>query len=111
LMSVLVNAVSYRIMIHAQHEALAREGKAKSTRRPTALKGIIHAFRPEMTLYFGDSPSDERAFGVLGSGDFPVRVGPGATRAPFRVGGPDDVAMVLSAVARLRTRAASAPRR
>jgi len=77
----------------------------------TALKGIIHAFRPEMTLYFGDSPSDERAFGVLGSGDFPVRVGPGATRAPFRVGGPDDVAMVLSAVARLRTRAASAPRR
>ena len=53
----------------------------------------------------------EHAFRVLGSGDFPVRVGPGPTRAPFRVRGPDDVARVLSAVVRLRTEAASTSRR
>jgi trehalose-phosphatase len=77
----------------------------------TALERIIRMFRPDLTLYFGDSPSDEHAFRVLGSGDFPVRVGPGPTRAPFRVRGPDDVARVLSAVVRLRTEAASTPRR
>ena len=43
LTSIIVNAVSYRIMGVAQHEALARAGQAKSTRRPSPLKGIILA--------------------------------------------------------------------
>jgi glucose uptake protein len=43
LTSVVVNAISYRIMGVAQHEALARAGLAKSTRRPNPLKGIILA--------------------------------------------------------------------
>jgi trehalose 6-phosphate synthase/phosphatase len=77
----------------------------------TALRELVRAYRPDVTLYFGDSPSDERAFRVLGSGDFPIRVGAGATVAPFRVGGPEDVARVLSAVVRLRTDSASMPRR
>ncbi|HEY6572750.1 MAG TPA: trehalose-phosphatase [Candidatus Eisenbacteria bacterium] len=76
-----------------------------------ALRGLIRAFRPETTLYFGDSSSDEPAFRVLGPHDFPVRVGPGPTGAPFRVGGPEDVARVLSAVVRIRLEAASTPRR
>jgi glucose uptake protein len=41
--SIAVNAVSYRIMGVARHEALARAGKAKSTRRPSPLKGIVLA--------------------------------------------------------------------
>ncbi|HET9950577.1 MAG TPA: trehalose-phosphatase [Candidatus Eisenbacteria bacterium] len=77
----------------------------------TALLEIIRAHRPDVTLYFGDSPSDERAFRALGPDDFPIRVGAGATAAPFRVGGPGDVARVLSAVVRLRADSASHPRR
>src|SRR3974377_1377129 len=43
LASIVVNGVSYRIMGVARHEALARAGKAKSTRRPSPLKGIVLA--------------------------------------------------------------------
>src|ERR1022692_4190873 len=43
LTSIVVNAVSYRIMGVARHEVLARAGKAKSTRRPSPLKGIVLA--------------------------------------------------------------------
>jgi glucose uptake protein len=42
--SVLVNATNYRMMAVARHEALARAGKAKSTRRPNPVKGIVLAF-------------------------------------------------------------------
>jgi len=79
LMSVLVNAVSYRIMIHAQHEALAREGKAKSTRRPTALKGIILALVSGL-LMGSFSPLLEKAR----AGD--VGMGPYAMAAMFALG-------------------------
>jgi glucose uptake protein len=41
LTAVVVNAVLYRMMGVAQHEALARAGRAKSTRRPSPVKGII----------------------------------------------------------------------
>jgi glucose uptake protein len=43
LTSIVVNAVSYRIMGVARHEARARAGQAKSTRRPSPVKGIILA--------------------------------------------------------------------
>jgi glucose uptake protein len=43
LTSIIVSAASYRIMGVAQHEALARAGKAKSTRRPSPWKGIVLA--------------------------------------------------------------------
>ena len=43
LTSIVVNAISYRIMGVAKHEELARAGLAKSTRRPSPLKGIILA--------------------------------------------------------------------
>ena len=41
LTSVAINAFSYRIMAIAKHEAQARAGKAKSTRRPSPVKGIV----------------------------------------------------------------------
>ena len=41
LTSVVVNAVLYRMRAVAEHEALARAGRAKSTRRPSAIKAII----------------------------------------------------------------------
>ena len=76
-----------------------------------ALARIRRAYRPDVTLYVGDSPSDEYAFRILGDRDFPVRVGRGPTGASFRVGGPADVARLLAAVLRWRIRAVPSPRR
>lgn len=76
-----------------------------------ALAGVRRTFRPDVTLYVGDSPSDEHAFRILGERDFSVRVGRGPTLASFRVTEPADVARILSAVVRWRTRVLSAPRR
>ena len=50
LTSIIVNAISYRIKGVAQHEALARAGRAKSTRRPSPVKGIILAMAAGLLL-------------------------------------------------------------
>lgn len=41
LTAVVVNAMAYRLLAVQRHEVLARAGKAKSTRRPTPIKGIV----------------------------------------------------------------------
>ena len=41
LTSVVLDAMGYRLLSMQHHEMLARAGKAKSTRRPAALKGIV----------------------------------------------------------------------
>jgi trehalose 6-phosphate phosphatase len=60
-------------------------------------------------IYFGDTSADEPAFAALGRDDFPVRVGPGRTRARYRARGPADVARFLRRLLDLRR--ASATRR
>src|SRR5450756_3186437 len=60
LTSILVNAVSYRIMGVARHEAQARAGRAKSTRRPSPLKGIILALAAGL-LIGGFTPLVDKA--------------------------------------------------
>jgi glucose uptake protein len=70
LTSVLVNAMSYRIIGVAKHEAQARAGLAKSTRRPSPWKGIILAVAAGM-LIGAFSPLVERAReGDLGLGPY-----------------------------------------
>ena len=67
-----------------------------------ALKMLRKRYAPAAVFYFGDSEADEPAFAVLGRNDFPVRVGPGPTRARYRVRGPGDVARFLRSVVSLR---------
>jgi glucose uptake protein len=70
LTSIVVNAVSYRIIGVARHEELARAGKAKSTRRPSPLKGIILAVVAGL-LIGGFTPLVEKARqGDLGLGPY-----------------------------------------
>ena len=70
LTSIIVSAVSYRIMGVARHEALARAGKAKSTRRPSPLKGIVLALLAGL-LIGGFTPLAEKARqGDLGLGPY-----------------------------------------
>ncbi len=56
------------------------------------------------TLFVGDDVTDERALARLGEHDVGVRVGPGATRAPFRVADPAAVAVLLAELATERGR-------
>ncbi|MDQ2623848.1 MAG: trehalose-phosphatase [Actinomycetota bacterium] len=46
-------------------------------------------------VYVGDDTTDEDAFAVLGAGDVGIKVGPGPTRAAYRVSTPEDVATLL----------------
>jgi glucose uptake protein len=72
LTSIIVNAASYRIMGVARHEALARAGKARSTRRPSPLKGIILALAAGI-LIGSFTPLVERARrGDLGMGPYAI---------------------------------------
>lgn len=74
-----------------------------------AIEALRRSARGAPAIYFGDSGGDEPAFAALGSGDFPVRVGTGTTRARYRARGPADVARFLRRLVELRR--ASATRR
>ncbi len=67
-----------------------------------AMAMLRKRYAPAAVFYFGDSEADEPAFAVLGRNDFSVRVGPGRTRARYRVRGPGDVARFLHSVVSLR---------
>jgi glucose uptake protein len=79
LASVVVNAASYRMMAFVRHEALARAGRAKSTRRPSSVKAILLALFSGV-LMGSFSPLLEKASG----GD--VGMGPYALTAMFALG-------------------------
>ena len=70
LTSIIVNAVSYRIMGVARHEAQARAGLAKSTRRPSPLKGIVLAVAAGMLLGVFTPLVDKARQGDLGLGPY-----------------------------------------
>jgi len=72
LTSVIVNAVAYRIMGVARHEALARAGKAKSTRRPNPLKGIVLAVLAGLVLGAFTPLVEKARQGDLGLGPYAV---------------------------------------
>ena len=74
-----------------------------------AIEALRRSARGAPAIYFGDSGGDEPAFAALGPDDFPVRVGPGRTRARFRTRGTADVARFLRRLVELRR--ASATRR
>ena len=74
LTSIIVDAVAYRIMGVAQHEKMARAGLAKSTRRPSPIKGIILAVLSGLLLG-GFLPLVEKArSGDLGLGPYAAGV-------------------------------------
>jgi glucose uptake protein len=70
LMSVVVNASSYRILIRARHEALAKQGKAKSTRRPGAIKGVVLAIAGGVLMGSFTPLMDKAHAGDVGMGPY-----------------------------------------
>ena len=70
LASVVLNAASYRMIAFVRHEALARAGRAKSTRRPSSAKGILLALSSGV-LMGSFSPLLEKASGgEIGMGPY-----------------------------------------
>ena len=70
LTSIIVNAISYRIMGVEKHEELARAGRAKSTRRPNPLKGIILALAAGILIGGFVPLLDKARQGDLGLGPY-----------------------------------------
>jgi len=74
-----------------------------------ATKGeAVNALREELgaaaVMYVGDDVTDEDALATLGPGDVGIKVGPGTTRAEFRVADPAAVADLLTRLADLADR-------
>lgn len=67
-----------------------------------AVRLLRERLDPSVIVYFGDSDADEPAYAALGVGDVPVRVGPGPTRARFRVRDTGEVARFLRELSLLR---------
>jgi glucose uptake protein len=72
LTSIVLNAMSYRIMGVARHEALARAGQAKSTRRPSPMKGIILALVAGLLIGVFTPLLDRARLGDLGLGPYAI---------------------------------------
>jgi glucose uptake protein len=72
--AIVVDAAAYRIINVIRHEALAKEGKAKSTRRPSSFKGIILSVASGilMGLFFPLVAAGQE--GELGLGPYAIMV-------------------------------------
>jgi glucose uptake protein len=68
--AVVVGAVMYRMMAVTQHEALARSGHAKSTRRPNPIKGIIVALVAGILMGSFSGLLDKARLGESGLGPY-----------------------------------------
>jgi glucose uptake protein len=68
--SIVVNAVAYRMMAVARHETLARAGQAKSTRRPSAIKGIVLAVVSGVLMGSFNPLLDKARAGEIGMGPY-----------------------------------------
>ncbi len=87
----------------------AREGKmvfevsVVETNKGIALETIRHRVGASAAIFFGDDLTDEEAFASLAGPDIGVKVGPGPTRAAFRLADTTETARALARLCELRT--------
>jgi trehalose 6-phosphate phosphatase len=85
-----------------------REGKnvlefsVRSTTKGEAIHHLREYTSATAVFFAGDDVTDEDGFAALGSQDVGLKVGDGATHARHRVGGPMQIARVISLLADLR---------
>ncbi|MET0303968.1 MAG: trehalose-phosphatase [Microbacteriaceae bacterium] len=78
------------------------EFSVRSTTKGEAVEHLRRYTNADAVFYAGDDVTDEDAFAALQSHDLGLKSGEGVTEAAFRVGGPDEVAAVLGALATFR---------
>jgi trehalose 6-phosphate phosphatase len=78
------------------------EFSVRSTTKGEAVEHLRRYTAADAVFYAGDDVTDEDAFEALRSDDLGVKSGAGTTQAPFRVAGPDEIALVLSTLATFR---------
>lgn len=78
------------------------EFSVRSTTKGEAIEHLRRYTAADAVFYAGDDVTDEDAFAALTPDDLGVKSGPGPTEAPFRVAGPDEIALVLSTLATFR---------
>ena len=67
------------------------------------LLALVERTGASATLFAGDDLTDEDGFAVLGDQDFSLRVGPGESRARFRIADAAEMAQILWRVFELRS--------
>lgn len=78
------------------------EFSVRSTTKGEALEHLRRYTAADAVFYAGDDVTDEDAFAALLPHDVGVKSGTGATGAEFRVGGPEEIALVLTTLATFR---------
>lgn len=78
------------------------------TDKGRALLRLREELGPDAVVYAGDDVTDESAFHQLVPGDVGIKVGPGPTRAQFRVSDTDEAVRALHRLAAARARAGAA---
>lgn len=78
------------------------EFAVRSTTKGEALEHLRRYTSADAVFYAGDDVTDEDAFAALHSHDLGVKSGAGETEAAFRVGGPEEIALVLTTLATFR---------
>lgn len=74
------------------------EVMARRTSKATAIAALRERHGARSVVFAGDDRTDEEVFAILGPGDLTVRVGPGETRAAWRLPDPDAVLVWLQAL-------------
>lgn len=78
------------------------EFAVRSTTKGEAVEHLRRYTAADAVFYAGDDVTDEDAFAALLPHDVGVKSGAGETEAAFRVGGPEEIAVVLSTLAGYR---------
>lgn len=89
--------------VHASNGKEIVELAVVTTNKGTAVAALRERTSAGAVLFLGDDVTDENAFAVLRDGDVGVKVGPGETRAGFRVADPQAAVRALQLLRDLRT--------
>jgi trehalose 6-phosphate phosphatase len=85
--------------VYVRHGKKVLELSVVETDKGDALQRIRQRLGARSVLYLGDDVTDEDAFATLTGPDVAVKVGPGDTRAKFRIADTQEAARVLARVA------------
>jgi trehalose 6-phosphate phosphatase len=88
--------------VHVRHGKRVVELSVVETNKGAALERVRRQVGASAALYLGDDITDEDAFATLAGPDIGVKVGPGETRAAFRLADSTEVARLLARLAEQR---------